>query len=181
MHAFREVFGPRTVLSALAADGLSDMYEYSRDPRFYEYLEFRPHMSIDETAAYLEELRRRGADGTAYYWFIRLKSSMKVIGTFGVHSIDWRRRAAEIGYGLAPDFWGAGYFAEVLSIVLPYLFGDVGLHRIAATTIADNTASVKALERAGFVREGRLRDYYLYADGRRADAVVLGALAPSRF
>lgn len=174
---FPEIDGGRIRLTALSDDGLADMFEYSRDPRFYQFLEYAPHRDIAETAAYLEQLTRRGHDGRAHYWFIRERATSKVIGTFGVNGIDHRSSSAQIGYGLAPSVWGLGYFAEVLSVVMPFLHGRAGLHRITATTMSDNLSSVRALERAGFVREALMRDFYRYEDGRWADAVMLAHLS----
>lgn len=170
--------GPRLILGPLSDDGLDDLHAYSIDPRFFEYLEFEPHRTLDDTRAYLEKLRARSAAGTGHYWYIRERDSGRVAGTFGVHGIDRRRGAAEIGYGIGPAFWGRGYFQEALGLVLAQLFDAQAFHRVAATTIRDNVASVRALERAGFTQEGTLRDYYLKSDGRRFDAVVLGLLAP---
>ena len=176
---FPEIEGGRIRLAALSNAGLADMFEYSKDPRFYEFLEFAPHRDLAETAAYLEKLTRRCDDGLAYYWFIRERATSKVVGTFGVHGIDQRRRSAQIGYGLAPFIWGRGYFSEVLSVVLPFLHGPAGLHRISATTMSDNLSSLRALERAGFRREALMRNYYRYEDGRWADAVLLAHLSES--
>lgn len=165
-------------LVQLADDGLDDMFEYSCDPRLYEFLEFPPQQTKEETRAYLEKLKSRGTDGSAHYWFIRLIDSGKVIGTFGVHSIDWRKGAAAIGYGLSPAHWGHGYFQEALQLVLAHLFRERGFHRVTATTASEHRASLRALQRAGFVREGTLRDFYLSHRGNRFDAAVLALLSP---
>lgn len=163
---------------ALSDNGLSDMYEYSKDARLYQFLEFPPHRTLDDTKQYLEKLKNRSTSGTGYYWFVQLLSSSKLIGTFGVHSIDWRKQAAEIGYGIAPAYWHRGYFDEALQLVLEHLFESLGFHRVTATTAYDNVASIKALERRGFVKEGVLRDFYLSYQGKRYDAVLMSLLKP---
>jgi RimJ/RimL family protein N-acetyltransferase len=175
---FPALSGERLELVALSDEGLPDMFAYSQDPRFYRFLEFEPHQTIDDTRQYLDRLRERSAGGNAYYWFVRRKADAKMIGTFGVHSIDWRKRSGEIGYGIAASEWGHGYFAEALQIGLRHLFATLEFHRVSATTPVENAASVRALLRAGFVQEGVLRDYYLSAAGRRYDAAVLALLAP---
>jgi len=114
----------------------------------------------------------------AHYWFISLTKPEKVIGSFGVHDIDWRKKNAEISYGLSPDYWGEGYFGETLKVALKYLFNEQKFHRIFATTRSDNLPSIKALERAGFQKEATLRDFYLSYDGTRHNAAVLSILKP---
>lgn len=173
---FPSLYGQRIELVELSFDGLVDMFEYSRDARFYEFLEFGPHSTIDDTREYVEKLRKRMAEGKAYYWFVRLRSSHTVIGTIGVHSIDWRKRAGEIGYGIAPNYWRQGFYQEALVLVLRHLFDTLSFHRVAATTATANAASIRALKHAGFSEEGVLRDYYLGENGRRFDATVFSLL-----
>jgi ribosomal-protein-alanine N-acetyltransferase len=170
--------GTRIRLGALDPSGLDDLFEYSSDARFYRYLEFPPHATRDQTADYLAILQARSARDDAYYWFVRRQPDDRVIGTIGVHHIDWRKQAAEIGYGIGPSYQGRGYFAEALGVLLAYAFGGLHLHRIAVTTPRENEPSLRALAKAGFTREGVLRDYYLAYDGRRYDAVVLSLLQP---
>ena len=174
---FRDIASDRLALTELSESGLREMAEYSRDARLYEHLEFPPHRSFEETREYYEKLRRRMADGAAHYWYIRALDTGKVIGTFGFHSVDWRVGRAEIGYGLSPAEWGKGYFGEALHAALDFAFGELGLHRVAAVTLVSNTGSLRALERAGFAREGTMRDYYLAHDGRRGDAAIFAILA----
>ena len=172
----RLLVGERIELSELAEDGLVDMARYSRDARLYDHLELAPHLGIEDTRHYFETLRRRCEGGTAHYWFIRMRKTFRVIGTFGVTAIDWRVPRAEIGYGLDPALWGGGYFSETLQVALDFLFLDAGFHRIAAKTAVTNERSIRALERNGFRREGVMQDYYLMRDGRRVNAAVLALL-----
>lgn len=156
--------------------GLKDMHAYSIRPEFYRYLEYPPHKKISETKRYLQNLIRISAQPTGHYWFIRLKSTGQIIGTFGMVNVDQRRQSAEIGYGIAPEFWGQGYFQEALSAVLGLLFRKKKFYRVAAKTRADNKPSISGLTKAGFKREGVLRGFYRSANGRRYDALLLGLL-----
>ena len=173
---FPHLSGPRIKLIDLSESCLEDMFEYSKNPLLYRYLEFEPQKTMDETKTYLHKLMQRSAVPSGHYWFIRLIKTGKVIGSFGVHDIDWRKKNAEISYGLSPDHWGQGYFQETIQVALKYLFKERGFHRICATTRADNFPSIRSLEKAGLRNEGTLRDYYLSHNGNRHDAVVLAIL-----
>ena len=173
---FPDLKGNRIILSSLDKSGLDDMYEYSKNPLLYKYLEFEPHKSINETRDYLLKLISRSNVNNAHYWFIRLTENRKVIGTFGVHDIDFRKGMAEISYGISPAYWSKGYFKEVLKIVLDFLFFSKKFHRIFATTRFDNLPSIKGLEKLGFKKEATLRDFYLSSDGNYYDAVILAIL-----
>lgn len=172
---FRDLHGKRIKLSKIDESGLQDMYEYSKNPLLYRYFEYEPQKSIEETEEYLRKLIRRSESENGHYWFIKLNTG-KVIGSFGVIDIDWRRKNAEIGYGISPDYWGKGYFSEALNLILEFLFNEQNFHRIFAKTQPDNLSSIRSLERAGFKREGTMRDFYLSYDGKRHDAVILAIL-----
>jgi ribosomal-protein-alanine N-acetyltransferase len=173
---FSELHGAKIDLIAISEDGLTDMHEYSIKPEFYRYLEYEPKKTTEETKQYLKRLIKLSNSGSGHYWFIKLKEEKKIIGTFGVINIDRKRYSAEIGFGLSPDFWGHGYFEESLMMVLEYLFGGLDFYRISAKTQFNNEPSIKALEKAGFKKEGVMRDFYLSTDGKRYDAVLLAIL-----
>ena len=174
---FENLYGKRIDLIEINMEGLTDMYEYSKNPSFYTYMEYSPHRSLQETRQYLEKLIGRSIPGSGHYWFIFLKSEKKVIGTFGIMDIDRRKGSAKIGYGISFNCQGHGYFHEALTLVLKHVFLNLGFHRILAITRADNSASVKALEKGGFRKEGTMREYYLSVEnGKRHDAEMLAIL-----
>ena len=83
------------------------------------------------------------------------------------------RTSLEIGYALVPGERGKGYGTEVIQMIVDYLFLKKGSVRIQAPAATENIASQKALEKAGFSREGLMRksghakgeyiDQYLYS------------------
>jgi ribosomal-protein-alanine N-acetyltransferase len=59
---------------------------------------------------------------------------------------------------------------ESLAIVIRYAFDDLNLKRLLAGFMPQNGRSARVLERAGFVREGYLREFF-YVGGRWEDHV----------
>jgi RimJ/RimL family protein N-acetyltransferase len=89
---------------------------------------------------------------------ITLKPNRQLIGNVGIrrkNADDWE---ADIGYELAPEHWGRGYATEAARAILAFGFDDLKLHRVWAWCIAENTASVRVLEKIGMRLEGRLRE-----------------------
>ena len=90
-----------------------------------------------------------------------------------VSGTDVERYSAEIGYWLGEAFWRRGIVTEALSLVTEYAFADRNLLRLFALPFADNAASARVLEKAGYLLEGRLhqssvkfgvpRDQLIYA------------------
>ena len=56
-----------------------------------------------------------------------------------------------------PDARGHGYGVEAQALVAPFLFETTPVNRIEAQTDIENVAEQRALEKAGFVREGVIR------------------------
>jgi ribosomal-protein-alanine N-acetyltransferase len=82
----------------------------------------------------------------------------EAVGAIGyVPGIDVERYSAEIGYWLGESYWGRGIATEALLLMTEYVFTTGNLLRLFALPFADNPASTRVLEKAGFVREAVLR------------------------
>jgi RimJ/RimL family protein N-acetyltransferase len=105
-------------------------------------------------------------------WAIEV--SGEAAGGIGIelHS-DVERVSAEIGYWLGESLWGRGIVTEALTAVTKEAFTRYDITRLYAVPFADHPASIRVLEKAGYVREGRMkqsaikngtiRDQFLYA------------------
>ena len=61
--------------------------------------------------------------------------------------------AWEVGYHIGADYTCRGYATEAVKAFLPVVMEKLGISRIAGICRAENKASVKVLERCGFVKE----------------------------
>ena len=59
----------------------------------------------------------------------------------------------EIGYHIGENYTRKGYATEAVQAFLPVIMPKLGLERIKGICLADNKASVKVMERCGFVKE----------------------------
>lgn len=93
----------------------------------------------------------------------------------------WGRRDTSrcwtIGIGLRPSFRGRGIGTEAHKLLVEYLFAHTRAHRIQAWTDAGNEAEQRALEKAGFRREGVVREAQWRAGAWR-DQVLYSILRP---
>ncbi len=62
-----------------------------------------------------------------------------------------------VGIVLLPEHRGRGIGSRAQQLLADYLFSTTTVHRLEASTAVDNLAEQRALERAGFIREGLLR------------------------
>ena len=82
----------------------------------------------------------------------------EAVGAIGyVPGIDVERYSAEIGYWLGEGYWGRGIVTEALLLVTEHVFATANLLRLFALPFADNAASTRVLEKAGYSREAILR------------------------
>jgi RimJ/RimL family protein N-acetyltransferase len=84
-------------------------------------------------------------------------------------------RALNIGISLLPGQRGRGYGAAAQRALAEYLFATTLVERIEAETDVENVAEQRALERAGFTREGVLRHTQFRA-GRWRDNIIYSVL-----
>ena len=80
-------------------------------------------------------------------------------------------KSAEFGYWLGEPYWGRGIMTEAVKAVAPYAMHRFGLIRLEAPVFEWNPASMRVLEKCGFVREGVLRASAVI-DGQVIDRVL---------
>jgi RimJ/RimL family protein N-acetyltransferase len=80
-----------------------------------------------------------------------------------------------VGIMLAPEARGQGSGTAAQQSLVRYLFAHTQVARIEAATETTNIAEQRALEKAGFTREGVLRSY-AFRDGRWRDGVLYSIL-----
>lgn len=66
---------------------------------------------------------------------------------------------AHLGYDVGEEHNGRGYATEAVRLVVGYAFAELGLHRVQAATMLNNTRSQRVLEKAGFRKEGTAERY----------------------
>ncbi len=95
--------------------------------------------------------------------------------------VDWRETQRpgpgpwEIGVLIAPEMRGRGAGAAAQRLLVDYLFSTTIAFRIWAATEVENIAEQRALERAGFSQEGRLRWTHFRA-GQWRDSFIYGVV-----
>lgn len=127
-----------------------------------------PHpYTIDDARAYLQ---RVAADEAERSFCIEVDGA--AVGGIGIHPReDVHRYTAELGYWLAEPFWDRGIMTEVVRALTEHSLATEPLNRIFAEVYANNPASARVLEKAGFVYEGRLRQNVV-KDGQILDSLL---------
>ncbi len=102
-----------------------------------------------------------------------------VVGTVSYHQVGYGPNegsvAYNIGISIAVGQRGKGYGVEAQKLLASYLFSTYPIMRVEATTDRENIAEQRALEKAGFTREGVFRQAQWRA-GSWHDMVVYSKL-----
>jgi RimJ/RimL family protein N-acetyltransferase len=107
-------------------------------------------------------------------------ASGELAGDALLWGVDTHNRFAHLGLGLRPSFRGRGLGTDVVRVLCRYGFEIRGLNRLQVDTLADNEGMIRSATRAGFTREGQIRQAG-WANGTFVDEVVLGQLASEWF
>jgi ribosomal-protein-alanine N-acetyltransferase len=120
-----------------------------------------------------EFLARMSTQSPATTWAITVDG--EAVGGIGLMLMtDVERVSAEIGYWLGEAWWGRGIATEAVRGVTATAFREFDLLRIFALPFSDNAASVRVLEKAGYVLEGRMPQSAI-KDGVVRDQLMYGA------
>lgn len=123
--------------------------------------------SLSQTEKIIKDWIEKNNDGENKYFTLKitLRESRTFIGLIALNLGLPKFKIAEVWYKLHSDFWDKGYATESLNKILEFGFGELKLHRIEAGCAVKNHGSIRVLEKAGMIREGRKRKVLPLKDG----------------
>ncbi len=101
----------------------------------------------EETLSFLISVYERGEGPLVYPLLLKNGSYIGYIQAVPQDEGKW-----EIGCHVIKSHTGQGYAKEAVKAFLPHIMPALGISSIHGTCLAENIASVKVLERCGFVR-----------------------------
>ncbi len=129
------------------------LLQYADDRRVWRNL--RDHFPHPYTAHDADEWLAHAADEPTPEGTWAVEVDGVAAGTVSLH----RGRAdegcgAEIGYWIGEPFWGRGIATAAVRAATEAALAEPGLYRVFAAVFAWNPASMRVLEKAGYLREG---------------------------
>ena len=97
------------------------------------------------------------AAGDGMYSFAVTENDVCIGSVSVTRGENIHRLTGELGYYIARERWGRGYATRAVREICRYVFENTDIVRIYAEPFADNAASCRVLEKAGFTLEGTLR------------------------
>ena len=133
--------------------------------------------SDEAIQAYIESARSLYRTERFCLWPLIYRANRELIGFCGFDHL-WGGDEIEIGYWLAPGYWGKGLATEAARAVMQYGRDRLGLRRIVAVAQPENKASIRVMEKIGMIYEKNVNHngiehvFYRYKEGQQAATVI---------
>jgi ribosomal-protein-alanine N-acetyltransferase len=134
----------RLIVRKLQASDREAYFDMMGNPKVMNPLP-RPAMSREESDAHFDTHLTPSVDSTTQVWAVQTKTNDGLIGLAAFLKND--KNEDEIGYRLREQFWGTGYGTEICKGLIDYGLNVLQTTIITADVYAENTASVKILEK----------------------------------
>ena len=141
----------RLTITRFNLDMAQTVYENSQDADIRRFVPDEVYDSVEEALEAIEFLMSRydSADGPFVYPIIT-NADGKNIGYVQLCKLD--EGTWEIGYHIAKSFTGKGYATESVKAFLPAMAKKLNIKEVYGICLAENTASVRVLEKCGFTK-----------------------------
>jgi ribosomal-protein-alanine N-acetyltransferase len=152
----------RLVLRQLTYNDANELFAIRSNEIVGKYVDRQPAKTVEDAGQFIERITKFIANNESVLWGITIGNNDKIIGTVCLWQFSENKDKAEIGYELLPEWKGRGIMNEAIVKVIDYGFNTLNLNSIGAETYPDNEASLKLLERNGFVYTGKFEKFSVF-------------------
>jgi RimJ/RimL family protein N-acetyltransferase len=164
----------RLALRAPRLDDAARLAELANDFDVARMTTAMPHpYSRDDAEQFLRRMEARDRAREAVFAIEHPEDGL--VGVLGFHPAP--ECGAEVGYWIGRPFWGQGYATEAAKAALDWAGGGWGRRMVVSGHFADNPASGRVLEKAGFLYTGVVQPRRSKARGEDAPTRMMVWLA----
>ena len=162
--------GERIHLRAVEEDDLALAHHWTNDPAMVGEYDVARVVSLDDVRRRYRERPALTAEGGA---LLIVRNDGAAVGLVSCHRVAYGvySHAFNIGIEIEPAERGQGFGSAAQRLFADYLLFTFPIGRVEASTDIENIPEQRALERAGFTREGVARSAS-WRGGRWHDMVV---------
>lgn len=164
------------VLGPFRDDDADAVVAACRDPLVQRFTRVPIPYGLLDAHAFIDGAPVRRARGESLELAVRDRDG-RLLGAIGFIVDRFDPGQAEVGYWVAPAARGRGIATRALRLLSAWALREAGLVRLSLTASLENPASLRVAERAGFRREGIMRDAWPRGPRGREDLALYGLLA----
>lgn len=151
--------GKSVFLRALEPEDLEFLFSVENNEDFWEISATSTPFSRFILKQYLENSHKDIYE-VKQLRLVICKTDKRAVGFIDLFDFEPKNQRAAIGIIIASEQErGKGFAAEALEILKKYCFSQLGLHQVYANIGAENKASQRLFENAGFENTGRKKDW----------------------
>lgn len=143
----------RLRLALLQAGDAGFMLTLMNTLGWLEFIGDRNIRTLDDAAAYIQKI---SDNPLFFYWAVRLKDDPAPIGVVTFLQRDYLEHP-DIGFAFLPKAGKKGYAYEASKAVLDAAMSDPAHTNVLATTLPNNTGSIRLLEKLGLRLDQTMR------------------------
>ncbi len=168
----------RLLLREYCDEDIDVLHGFRIDPDISPYMQWGNDLSLEASRKLLQELLddRAAKEQSLYHFLIVPRETCSPIGEVGLNVAVRNPHGGigSIGYFLQKAHREHGLATEAVRRVIEFGLGELGLHKISASTELRNTRSIRLLDRIGMKREAILRQESFV--GNRWEDIALYAI-----
>ena len=150
----------RLYLRAMDETDAEDVIRWRSEPSVYRFFKSPHKISAEEHSSWFKTIYLKDID--RFEWICFERQSKRKIGVFGI------RRSAdsvEISYLLDVEFQHKGYAVETIEALIKFVKNELNIRRIIAEIHEYNKASIRLVEKMGFLATAYNSPFWIYELG----------------
>lgn len=147
IHHFIPLASDRLDLVPLQLADARFILELLNSPGWLAFIGDRKVHTVSDAEAYVHRIQ---ALTSAWYWVAHCKVAQEPVGVVTVLQRDYLTHP-DVGFAFLPQYQGKGLALDATLTVLHHVKAE-GVSTIGAITLPHNTASLRLLEKTGFVK-----------------------------
>lgn len=159
-------------VTAADADALFAQHSSKHVLRYWDSPPWQERAQAERFIARSAEIAR---DDLGVRLAVERRADGRFIGWCCINGWNREFRRATLGYCFGEQAWGHGFGTEAAGALLDWAFAAMDLNRVQAEADTRNGASIRVLEKLGFIREGLMREDTI-VEGEVSDSFVFGLL-----
>lgn len=146
------------------------LLQLARDPQVSRFLQWQPHVRIEDSLAYIDDTRSLWQRRVAFLPGIFELEHERLVGAIGISHIDRANHRCEVGTWIGVPFQRRGYNLFAKAAIFAMAFELLAMRRIELLVRVDNAPSLRSMSKLPGVEHEGVQRQRIVGDGASHDA-----------